>query len=59
MCPKVGHWKETMLEAFLWGITGGLLVLGWFLRLTNNHYQKGYRDGYNRGKAVALERHFD
>ena len=48
-----------MLEAFLWGITGGLLVLGWFLRLTTNHYQRGYRDGYTRGKAVASERFID
>ena len=39
-----------------------ILVSGltfWFITLTNNHYQRGYRDGYTRGKAIASERYFD
>lgn len=32
------------------------LLAAWFINITNNHYKRGYRDGYTRGKAVASER---
>ena len=50
--------KEIALYAF-WAITGSALFTGWFLRLTNNHYRKGYADGYKRGRLVASERLVD
>lgn len=58
MCPKYGRRKGKMLEAFLWGITGGLLFLGWFFRLTQNHYQRGYAHGYERAKALHGKKDF-
>jgi len=47
------------LEILLWAFIIALLGTTWIWNLINNHYKRGYRDGYNRGKAVARERHFD
>ena len=47
------------LEVILWLLIGSLAVTVWFINLTNNHYKRGYRDGYTRGKLVASERLVD
>ena len=47
------------LEVILWCMLVSLVLTTWFINLKNNHYKRGYRDGYTRGKAVASERHID
>lgn len=47
-------WMELALVVF-----GLSAFTYWFYILTTNHYKRGYRDGYLRGKAVASERHID
>lgn len=63
MCPKYGHGKEAMtryqLEVILWCVLVSLILTTWFYNVKNNHYKRGYRDGYNRGKTVASERYID
>jgi len=40
------------LEVILWCGLGSLILTTWFINLTNNHYQRGYADGYKRAKAL-------
>ena len=47
------------LEVILWAGLFGLIMTTWIYNLTNNHYKRGYRDGYQRGKLVASERFVD
>lgn len=50
--------KEIAFYFFL-AFTLSALLVSWFITLTSNHYQRGYRDGYTRGKVVASERFID
>ena len=50
--------RET-LEMILWAFIFSLVATTWLINFKNNHYKRGYRDGYNRGRFVASERHFD
>lgn len=47
------------LEMILWAFIFSLVATTWLINFKNNHYKRGYRDGYNRGRFVASERHFD
>ena len=47
------------LEVILWCGLFSLVFTTWIINFKNNHYKRGYRDGYNRGKVVASERYID
>ncbi len=48
-----------LFEAILWAGLISLILTTWIYNLINNHYKRGYRDGYTRGKLVASERLVD
>ena len=48
-----------LFEAILWAGLISLILTTWIYNLINNHYKRGYRDGYTRGKLVASERFVD
>lgn len=51
--------SEEMLRAILWALIFSLFATTWLINFKNNHYKRGFKDGYNRGRFVASERHFD
>ena len=40
------------LEIILWCGLASLILTTWFITLTNNHYKRGYRDGFERAKEL-------
>lgn len=44
-----------ILKWILASLLSAGLFLAWFIRLTDNHYQRGFRDGFNRARAMERQ----
>jgi hypothetical protein len=51
--------SEELLRAILWALIFSLFATTWLINFKNNHYKRGFRDGYQRGKLVSRERLID
>ena len=40
------------LEYAIWAGMASLAIVTWFITLTNNHYKRGYKDGFERAKEL-------
>jgi hypothetical protein len=50
---------EELLRYGLWAFIFSLLFTTWLINFKNNHYKRGFYDGYQRGKIVSRERFID
>ena len=51
--------NNDVLVWIAWSFIFSFAFLTWIITFKNNHYKRGYRDGYHRGKVVASERYID
>jgi len=47
--------QNDVLVWIAWSFIFALAFLSWFYRLTNNHYERGFRDGFHRARSMERQ----